>query len=147
VDEHVRRADSLRLLAHLNPQAFTLWLTSDDGALYRCAEGQLGRIMYALYDGVADEILREKWLDAIRTLNQLLGSESKVADRKRVPWGQMATHTFLTFCLNFRPEWRQDLPESVHQRMKELETVDSFYELKACLSTQPYRVPCGVFSG
>lgn len=146
VDEHLRLSDSLRLLAHLNPQTFTLWLTSDDGALYRCSEGQLGRIMYALYDGVTDDILRGKWHDAIRAINHLLSCDSKRADDKRVPWGQMATHTFLSFCINFRPDWRQDLPQSVLQRMKELETSNSFKELNGCLSTQLYRVPGRVFS-
>jgi len=146
VDEHLRLSDSLRILARLNPQAFTHWLTSDDGALFRCSEGQLGRIMYALYDGVADDTFRGKWLDAIRAIDHLLSRDSKRADDKRVLWGQMAAHTFLTFCLNFRPEWRKDLPQSVLQRMKEMETTNSFKELKGYLSNHLYCVPCVAFS-
>jgi hypothetical protein len=146
-DNRSRTADSLRILATLNPEGFTRWLTSADGALYRCAEGQLGRVMYALYDGFSEEKTREAWSKAQSSAGSLLAGVWSATSAESLGAGLMAAHTFFNFCLHFRPEWLQDISDETRNILARLECSASFANLRSRVESQSCRVPCGLFSG
>lgn len=139
-------SDSLRLLAQLNPREFQPWMVSADGALYRCAEGQLGRVMYALYDNLDPAKTRRLWLQSIQAVDRLWSFQPP-AELSRTPsWGSMACHTFLSFCVALKPDWLAELPENLRLGLVELERSASFHKLRMAVQEHPHRVPCGLFS-
>jgi hypothetical protein len=142
----LRTADSLRILAVLFPDSFTQWLTEADGALYRCAEGQLGRIMYALYDGSTNEKTRGLWQSALASMSLLTAHADRTQKQTGVSWGQIAAHTFVHFCLHFRAEWKQDLSAETLRALALLERSASFHQLRTLAESHSCRVPCGGFS-
>lgn len=142
-------SDSLRLLANLNQSfPFDAWLLSHDGALYRCAEGQLGRVMYQLYDGVTEQKIRPHWLAALGSIQKILRSFERRPEDPLIfpPWGLMATHTFLTFCLFLKPDWRRDLDSDAEKHFTHLELSETFLRLHDLIAQQRHRVPCRLFS-
>lgn len=139
--------DSLRLLASLQPHDFSGWLTSSDGALYRCAEGQLGRVMYALYDVVDSEKAKKLWFNALHAIEKLVNISATHRTENAVSWGIMATQTFLNFCLALKPEWKKDLSETLWANVIRWESSRSFQDLKNRVNQHPHRVPCGLSDG
>jgi hypothetical protein len=133
--------DSLRILAVLSSSTFQAWLGSADGALYRFCEGQLGRLMYSLYDGVSADRLHDRWKTSLAVLERLLTGNAPAPTH-----GQIAMHTFLNFCVALQKDWWRDIPETLKQRLQLLEKSSSFVSLKKLTHGQNDRVHCGFFS-
>ncbi|NBW81504.1 hypothetical protein EBR21_07090, partial [bacterium] len=88
-------SDSLRILATFQKATFADWLMSRDGALYRCCEGQWGRVMYALYDGLEPKKVRQLWLIAVEAAEHLVDlTEENPEKIAKVSLGNIALHTF-----------------------------------------------------
>lgn len=133
--------DSMRILAVLSGPSFQPWLVSADGGLYRFCEGQLGRLMYSLYDGVSADRLHDKWKSNLATLERLLSGMAPAPTH-----GQIAMHTFLNFCIALQKDWWRDIPETLKQRLHLLEKSSSFLSLHQLISGHNQRVHCGFFS-
>lgn len=141
-----KTADSLRILALADGDTFVRWLTSADGALYRCAEGQLGQVMYALYNGGAPGKTLELWHKALTSAESLLKKSLAETQAQSIGKGQMAVHTFISFCVFFRPELRDTISDEMKNALSQFEKSDSFARMRACCESQSCRVPCGGLS-
>ncbi|MEN9826492.1 MAG: Glutathione S-transferase, N-terminal domain [Pseudomonadota bacterium] len=140
-------SDSLRILASLQKESFLEWLMSLDGALYRCCEGQWGRVMYSLYDGLEQNKVRPLWLQAIESTERLVNlHDEKQHDLLKVSLGKIALHTFASFVVGLMPEWRSDMPKSLKQLLASLEQTASFAKMQAHLNTQHHLIRCDAFS-
>ena len=142
----LKTADSLRILALADGDAFARWLRSADGALYRCAEGQLGQVMYALYNGGASEKTLQLWYKALISTGSLLIKSLAETQAQSIGKGQMAVHTFISFCLFLRPELRAAISAEMKNALSRIEKSDSFARMRACCESQSCRVPCGGLS-
>jgi hypothetical protein len=120
---------------------------SPDGALYRCCEGQWGRVMYSLYDGLEQNKVRPLWLQAIESAERLVGLHDEKQDNLlKVSLGKIALHTFASFCVGLMPEWRSDMPKSLTHLLASLEQTASFARMQAQLNKQHHLIRCDAFS-
>lgn len=139
--------DSLRILATLQKSKFHDWFVSADGALHRFSEGQLGRIMYALYDGVEQAKIHPLWLRAIESACRLIENLNRHdTESSHASTGQIALHTFLSFCVGLRPELQKEIPPQLRKVLVGLEQTPSFAALNARLKTHAHLIRCDAFS-
>lgn|GEM_PF-673969 len=150
--------DSLRIIAHLLQNAFTPWFLSSDGCFYRIAEGQLSRVMYALYDGPRDntlEKLRGQWLRALDSLNHSIAhspihaskSGSQSGNEESFSLGFAAAHTFISICLALQKEWAKDIPAELRRNLLTFEKTQTFQWMSEQVTNEgsriPTHLPCG----
>lgn len=136
-----RIADSLRILAHLLKDDFSSWILSQDGELYRHTEGQLSRVMYGLYDGPSPEALtkiKSRWSLALCSADSYFCSDEykKRSASQLHALALPALHIFVQFCLNFQPEWRHSIPETLERTLLNLESRKEFEWFKRQLVSQ-----------
>lgn len=151
-EDGTRVGDSLRIISFLNPELFSNWFLSQDGECHRVAEGQLSRILYALYDGVSDKRaaeLRAAWLRTIAALNALItASGEESIGETRSPSSPLSStgcafaHILLHFCLYLKPEWKSDISVELQNQLQHIENREAFRWMKAQVENQAYRVPC-----
>lgn len=156
-DSGILISDSLRIIAYLMKDSFSAWLLSFDGETYRTAEGQLSRVMYALYDGARNKALekiRKHWLRALhcaetslskRLLNSSgsnLQMDSAAAIVTNSTLSIAALHTFTSFCLSMQPDWRRDIPHELEKMLMEHEKSIEFQSMRTKISEHIHGVPC-----
>lgn len=145
-------SDSLRLIAHFMEESFHPWLLSTDGEIYRIAEGQLSRVMYALYDGAQGKTLekvRLQWLRALVSLETTFltlepsAKKSLLEEHDSTALLSIApVHVLLGFCLSLKPEWRNDLPRQLESLLKDAEKSLPFWTMRDIVHEHNHGVPC-----
>lgn len=145
-------SDSLRIIAYLighNP--FYEWLMSTDGEAYRLAEGQLSRVMYALYDNVQGKPLeraRQNWLRVLTSLDSVFLRSSPTTTPSfpnangHLHLADLAIHVLVSFCTTLNPEWGKDLPPHLRNALLALEQKEDFRSMQKICAEQTYGVPC-----
>jgi glutathione S-transferase len=156
-DSGILISDSLRIIAYLMKDSFSAWLLSCDGETYRMAEGQLSRVMYALYDGAqnkAHEKIHKHWLRALLCAETSLAkrlanaSESNLqvnpaeANLTNPTLSIAVLHTFISFCLSMQPDWRRDIPHELEKIFMEHEKSVEFQSMRSKISAHIHGVPC-----
>lgn len=156
-DSGILISDSLRIIAYLMKDSFSAWLLSFDGETYRTAEGQLSRVMYALYDAAQNKALekiRRHWLRALlcaetslsnRLINSSESNLNMDSASTRVTNSTLsiaALHTFTSFCLSMQPDWRLDISHELEKIFIDHEKSIEFQSMSAKISEHIHGVPC-----